>query len=380
MPAVACERSHGARYGLASRPADGTAVLNVLTALALIVLPQIDDGPYDLAFVEVRAGIWMAYRPDPYRSPVFGNVTIVLTDQDVVVVDAGSSPRAARHVVAKIRELTDLPVTTLVNTHGHEDHVLGNQAFLEAWPDVQIVARPGTRDYLESGRVQARVLAFNRNMTETQNAGDAEADRVARRGLTGDTQVAAHLRRYYEQDIYAVRSEYQDVRVVPPGRVFEGRMVLERPGRTIELLDLGFGKAGSDVVVYLPAERLAIAGDIVTHPIPYGFARLQTEWLATLKGLVELDFDVLVPGHGETLVDKDYVRQVIELVEFEVAAVRESVGDGRDAAATAWDITFAGWAERFVGRDPIGLYYFNEWYVKPAVERAHAELSGSRRD
>jgi glyoxylase-like metal-dependent hydrolase (beta-lactamase superfamily II) len=142
-------------------------VLNVLTALALIVLPQIDDGPYDLAFVEVRAGIWMAYRPDPYRSPVFGNVTIVLTDQDVVVVDAGSSPRAARHVVAKIRELTDLPVTTLVNTHGHEDHVLGNQAFLEAWPDVQIVARPGTRDYLESGRVQARVLAFNRNMTET---------------------------------------------------------------------------------------------------------------------------------------------------------------------------------------------------------------------
>ena len=70
-----------------------------------------------------RDGVWMAYRPDPYRVPVFGNVTIIVTKQDVVVVDAGSSPRAARRVIDKIRALTDLPVSTLINTHGHEDHV-----------------------------------------------------------------------------------------------------------------------------------------------------------------------------------------------------------------------------------------------------------------
>lgn len=360
-----------------SRPATESSVFPYLVAIILLLSPQAGGGPYDLEFTEVRDGVWMACRPDPYRSPVFGNVTIIINERDVVVVDAGSSPRAARKLIGRIRELTDLPVSTLINTHGHEDHVLGNQAFVEAFPDLTIIARPGTRDYLESGRVQTRVEGFSRRMTATQNAGAAEIARVERRGLNGDAQVAENLRRYYEQDIYAVRNEYRNVRVTPPERVFEGRMVLERPGRTIELLDLGFGKAGSDVVVYLPDERLVIAGDIVTHPIPYGFARLQTEWLDSLRRLVALDFDDLIPGHGERPVGKDYVRQVIELVEFEIAAVRESVRGGRDADTTAWDITFAGWAEEFVGRDPVGLYYFNEWFVKPAVQRAHAELSGS---
>ncbi len=347
-----------------------------LLVFMLLLSPQAGDGPYDLVFTEVRDGVWMGYRPDPYRSPVLGNVTIIVTAEDVVVVDSGSSPRAARRIIAKIREITDLPVSTLINTHGHEDHVLGNQVFAEVYPDLQIVARTGTRDYLESGRVQARVRSFARTMDEAQRAGEYEIGRVARRGLNGDAQVAEHLRRYYEQDIYAVRSEYRNVRVTAPQRVFEGRMVLERPGRTIELLDLGFGKSGSDVVVFLPRERLVIAGDMVTHPVPYGFARLQTEWLRSLERLVELDFDDLIPGHGEVMVDKGYVRQIIDLAEFEIDAVAETIRSGRDASTAAWDITFAGWAERFVGKDPIGLHYFNEWFVKPAVARAHTELSG----
>lgn len=347
----------------------------ILLAIALLVLPQAGNGPYDLEFVEVRDGVWMAHRPGPLRSPMFGNVTIMINDVDVVVVDSGPSPRAARRIVDKIRELTDLPVTTLVNTHGHEDHVLGNQVFVDAFPDVDIVARPGTVEYLESGRVQARVRGFSNEMPQRQQSAEIEAARVARRGLNGDAVVAEHMRRYYEQDIYAVRNEYRDVRVVPPARAFEGRMVLERGDRTIELLDLGFGKAGSDVVVYLPRERLVITGDIVTHPVPFGFARLQTEWLESLQRLVELDFDDAVPGHGDRLVGKPYIRQIIDLVTFELEEVQASVRAGRSANATAWDITFMDWAERFVGQDPLGLYYFNEWFVKPAVERAHAELS-----
>lgn len=350
-------------------------VSRVLLAIVLLVLPQAGTGPYDLEFAEVRDGIWMAYRSDPLRSPVFGNVTIIVNDVDVMVVDSGPSPRAARRIVDKIRELTDLPVTTLINTHGHEDHILGNQVFVDAYPDIQIIARPGTVEYLETGRVQTRVRSFSNEMPQRQQAGEMEAERVARRGLNGDTFVAQYLRRYYEQDIYAVRNEYRDVRVTPPERTFEGRMVLERGDRTIELLDLGFGKAGSDVVVFLPRERLVVTGDIVTHPVPLGFARLQTEWLESLRRLIELEFDDAVPGHGEQLVGKQYVQQIIDLVAFELAEVRASVRAGRSADATAWDITFMDWGERFVGHDPLGLYYFNEWFVKPAVERAHTELS-----
>jgi hypothetical protein len=99
--------------------------------------------------------------------------------------------------------------------------------------------------------------------------------------------------------------------------------------------------------------------------------------LKSLERLRELDYDDIVPGHGEEPVSKEYVDKVVRLVEFGIEEVRDSIRAGRDAESTAWDITFAGWAELFVGKDPLGLYYFNEWFVKPAIARAHAELSGS---
>ena len=334
--------------------------------------------PYHLSFREIRPGIWLAYRRDPYRSPVHGNVTIIVNDNDVVVVDTGSSPVAARQVVDKIRSLTSAPVTTVINTHGHEDHVLGNQVFAQAFPDAQIIAREGTREYLANGLVAGRVRGFAAGMQEQREAGATEIARVQARGLNRDNEVIEYLRRYYEHDMEAVKNAYAEVRVTPPTSTISDRLVLHRDGRTIELLDLGFGKAGSDAVVYLPEEKLVIAGDIITHPVPFGFARLQTRWLQTLHRLDGLDFEHLVPGHGDVLVDNDYVRLVIELVEFEIAAVRTAIRLGQDAEADAWEITFANWAERFVGNDPIGLYFFDTWFVRPAVARAWAELGGIR--
>ena len=175
-----------------------------------------------------------------------------------------------------------------------------------------------------------------------------------------------------------MKNAYAEVRVTPPTSTFRDRLVLQRSGRSIELLDLGFGKAGSDLVVYLPEEKLVIAGDIVTHPVPLGFARLQTQWLQTLRRLVEIDFRNVVPGHGDVLVDKAYVRLVIELVEFEIAAVRSAIRQGQDAEAAAWEINFANWDERFVDNDTIGRYFFDTWFVQPAVSRAYAELGGQR--
>ena len=334
--------------------------------------------PYELSFRAIRPGIWVAYRRDPYRSPVHGNVTIIVNDDDVVVVDSGSAPAAARQVIDKIRSLTDAPVTTVINTHGHEDHVFGNQVFAQEFPDVQIIAREGTREYLVDGPVGARVRGFPTRMQERREEGAAEIARVQARGLNGDDEVVDYLRRYYERDMDAVKNAYAEVRVTPPTSTFRDRLVLQRSGRSIELLDLGFGEAGSDVVVYLPEEKLVVAGDVVTHPVPLGFARLQTQWLQTLRRLVEVDFQNVVPGHGDVLVDKAYVRLVIELVEFEIAAVRGAIRQGQGAEAAAWEITFANWGERFVDSDPIGQYFFDTWFVQPAVSRAYAELGGQR--
>jgi len=336
------------------------------------------ESPYHVAFREIRPGVWLAWRRDPLRSPAFGNVTIIVNDDDVVVVDSGSSPAAARQIVERIRSLTGAPVTVLINTLGHEDHALGNQVFADEYPGLEIIALERTREGLASDAFAGRVGSFGRERGARRAAGAEEIARLQRRGLLGDDAVVSYLRRYYDRDIDAVAEQYRDARVTPPTATFAGRRLLLQGERRIELLELYSGKGGPGTIVYLPHERLVIAGDAVTHPVPYGFAPSQTEWLETLRQVAALDFDDLVPGHGDVLVDRAYIDLVIALVEFEIDQVAGAIRRGYDADSASWQINFERWAERFVGDDAVGRYRFQTWFVEPAIAAAHAELSGVR--
>ena len=62
----------------------------------------------------------------------------------------------------------------------------------------------------------------------------------------------------------------------------DGGLRIDLGGRVDELKHLGRGNTGGDVVAWLPAERILVAGDLVDHPVPYAFAGYPTEWIATL--------------------------------------------------------------------------------------------------
>src|SRR5882672_6152530 len=80
----------------------------------------------------------------PFGSnPFFGaNLVVVVNQDDVLIVDTGTSPAAARAFVADIKLLTDKPVRYVVNTHWHYDHTDGNSIF---GPEVQIIAHDFVR-------------------------------------------------------------------------------------------------------------------------------------------------------------------------------------------------------------------------------------------
>ena len=59
---------------------------------------------------------------------------------------------------------------------------------------------------------------------------------------------------------------------------------------------LGRGNTGGDAVVYLPKEKIVIAGDLVVYPIPYVYDGYPSEWIQTLQNLGQLDADTIVPG------------------------------------------------------------------------------------
>ncbi len=74
-----------------------------------------------------------------------GNTAVFVTAKGVVVVDT-KNPGWGAPLIDKIRELTDKPITTIINTHSHGDHVSGN---VEFEPSVDVVVQANTAENMK---------------------------------------------------------------------------------------------------------------------------------------------------------------------------------------------------------------------------------------
>jgi glyoxylase-like metal-dependent hydrolase (beta-lactamase superfamily II) len=112
-----------------------------------------DEGPFQFEFQEIGPGVWAGIRPDGPRFPVMGNTTFVISDAGVVVFDGGGMPAMAEQIIAKVRSLTDKPVTHVVISHWHGDHYFGAYRFAEEFPNVQFIAHEFTNEVMNSSRI-----------------------------------------------------------------------------------------------------------------------------------------------------------------------------------------------------------------------------------
>ena len=160
-------------------------------------------------------------RPSPQNQGFVGNSGFVVSEKGVVVIDPGSSLQAGRMVLRRIREVTHRPVTHVINTHAHGDHWLGNQAVVEAFPDVRILAHH--RMLKEMSWMQANDwIEYMEKMTE---------------GFTRGT------------------------RVVPPRESVRGVMELYLGDVTLHIRAMDEGEEETSVVVEVVEDSLAFIGE-----------------------------------------------------------------------------------------------------------------------
>jgi glyoxylase-like metal-dependent hydrolase (beta-lactamase superfamily II) len=326
---------------------------------------------------EVVPGVHVASRAEPLRPYVEGNVTLIVNDRDVVVVDAGGSPAIARNTIAALRRITSNPVSTIVLTHIHRDHRLGLQEYLAAFPGVEVVAHPIVDDVITHNG--AGFLAAT--MDRLRASGDTTREQIAslrRSGEAGDAAVARHLERYAERDLPAILAEYEGIRNLGPTATVDQGLTLVRGERRIEIRFLGRGDTDHDLIVYLPREKVAVTGDMVVHPFPYGYSSQPREWVATLRRLAALDIEHLVPGHGQVQRGEGYLERVIALVDGVQQQVSAAVDAGLDLPAVRTRVDLSRQRQELVGDDPVGRHYFAEWFAEPAVRLSFEELRAQR--
>jgi glyoxylase-like metal-dependent hydrolase (beta-lactamase superfamily II) len=181
-----------------------------------------------------------------------GNSGVIVGSNGVVVIDAKTSAAGGKELLDDIAKITPKPVTTVILTHSDGDHVNG----------------------LASFPTGIKIIAHENNKKE-QEAAMAAGGRGA--------PPAGHL------PTQVVTNKKEDE-------------TLE--GVKFELLHWAPAHTSGDLIVYLPTEKIVFTGDIIAMQLPDPLIHLEKNgssegWITTTKGIVALDADQFVPGHGD---------------------------------------------------------------------------------
>ncbi len=212
--------------------------------------------------VEVVPGVWMVQGASALGSSAnrnfISNAAFVVTPAGVLVVDALGSPALARELVAAVARITPKPITQVVLTHYHADHIYGLQVFKDL--GATITAHDAGRAYLHSDTAALRLQASREEMAPWVDA---------------------------------------QTRLVPADRWINGPEQLDLGGVQVVLQPAGPAHTPEDLAVWLPQQRVLITGDLVFRGrVPFVGQADSRRWVDALDRLIALKPQIIVPGHG----------------------------------------------------------------------------------
>ena len=229
------------------------------------------------------------------------NSGVIIGDDSVMIVEAQATPRLARKVIEKVREVTDKPISHVVLTHYHAVRVLGASAF-------------GANQIIMSETARSMVVERG------QEDWDSEFDRFPRL-FEGHDEIPG---------------------LTWPTTTFNGRMTVYLGNRRVDILQLGRAHTAGDAVIHVPDQNVMFTGDIVEyHSACYCGDGHFNDWGRTLDNIAAMAPDAIAPGRGGAL-------QGTEMVSRALATTRDFVDSTyRPVVAVA---ARGGTSERGLGR------------------------------
>jgi glyoxylase-like metal-dependent hydrolase (beta-lactamase superfamily II) len=273
----------------------------MITALAMAVLLQ---SAYPVTtgkaykFEKIADGVYYATATG---SIVTGSNNVVIAgSRDVLVVDTGTSPAAARAFIEDLKLITSKPVRYVVNTHFHYDHTDGNQVYAGK---ADIIAHEYVKSAIQTLNVLQREPFKTSQLTNVPNRIDTLKKQIA------DTNDPSAKQRLQQQLKVAEDGweQLKEIKPTPPNVTYSKKKVLDLGGREVQLLFLGRGHTNGDTVVFLPKEKIVATGDLMESQVAYMGDAQFYEWITTLEALKKLDFETDLPGHGAPFKDKGLI-------------------------------------------------------------------------
>ena len=261
-----------------------------------------------ISFTEIGDGLWaFTAEGDP-------NTGVIIGDESVMIVEAQATPRLARMVIEKVREVTDKPISHLVLTHYHAVRVLGASAY-------------GADQVIMSDTARSMVVERG------QEDWDSEFQRFPRL-FQGHEEIPG---------------------LTFPTTTFSDSMTVYLGDRKVEIMHLGRAHTAGDAVVWVPDQEVMFTGDIVEyHSACYCGDGHFSDWGDTLDNIKWFDPAAIAPGRGDALVGREMVDAALESTRdfvdstyrpaAKVAAKNGSLKDAWDAVRAECDPKFKDYA------------------------------------
>ncbi len=217
------------------------------------------------------------------------NLSFIITGDGVIVINGSAAYLLAKALHDEIKALTDQPVKLVINENGQGHAMLGNGYWAEQ--GVPILAHvDAAHEFDERGYLSLQAM-------QRSNKEKAEG-----------TELTA------------------------PTITFEGKYLIEMGDYKIEVLYLGPSHSPGDAVVWLPEQKLVIAGDMAFHErmLPIFEDTLTADWLETWDAEFEkLGAVYVIPGHGHPTnmaQVRRYTRDYLIYLRGKVGALLEDGG------------------------------------------------------
>lgn len=259
-------------------------MLTLATAAAALVgsnaHAQERQGPLTLTPHQVAKGVY-------WVEGGTSNAGFVIGDKAVIAIDAQKTANDARAELAAIAKITPKPVDTVIITHGDPDHVGG------------IAGLPAGTAIIEQENTRAAIIA------------------AANDGGGGPVYGAMY------RDLVA---HYLPARTIGASE----NVVID--GTRLQILYVAPGHSSGDLIVWLPAQKVVFAGDVVTtntgrFPIIH-IGGSSLGWIAAMRTILALGADTIVPGHG-AIETKAQLRVRLKDVEERRDAIKAMVNQGK---------------------------------------------------
>ncbi|MDZ5472882.1 MBL fold metallo-hydrolase [Bacillus sp. 31A1R] len=233
----------------------------------------------------------------------WSNAGIVDLGDECLVFDSFSTPSAGADLRRVAETITGKKVKYLINSHYHGDHVFGNQAFIDA----TIISTSMTKDLFKEKNKIGNLAKETKETKDYLNQLKIQMEKSQ-----SEVVKASFVNQFNEMS--KVLEDLPIMKLVFPTLLFEDKLVIEGSKRRIELYCFGGGHTPSDTFMYLPEEKIAFMGDLVTENLHLPIVN-PLEFKSILDKVRLMDIGTFVPGHG--IVGKvDLLESVYDYISY----------------------------------------------------------------